>query len=160
QTLTFEPKNRHFPMSTEYTASIPAQTAAENGAHLKSGLSWKFRTGTVHMIGHYPPAGPVRPTTLMMVQFDQKINADAVLKAIHVSADGKAIKVIAVSENEKQSNKELAELLKHARAGTHVVFKPQAPLPLASSIAVRIGPGTPSAEGPLLNKNVEMFNFD
>jgi len=160
QTLTFEPTAKQLPMSTFYEMNVPAGTASVTGGKLATGETWNFSTSTVQLISSYPDISPsVKPTTLIMARFNQKIDKEAILAMTKISTREQFFPVVSASQAEIDSDKVLKSRLKDVPENTFVVFKASAPLPLASTIAVKIGPQIKSAEGPLLSKKSADFQF-
>ena len=160
KTLTFEPSAKRLPMSTRYDLTVPAGTTAETGGKLATEIIWHFSTSTVQLASSYPSSDmSVRPSTLIMARFNQKINKESILAMTQLSAGKRSLPVVAASQSEIDSDPILKEQLKDVPQNTFVVFKAASPLPLATRLAVKIGPNIKSAEGPLLSKNAATFEF-
>lgn len=160
QTVSFVPTKRHFPMATEYTVTIPAATKSINGATLSEPVSWKFTTPSPQLIGHYPEVTrSVRPTTLMMMHFNQRVSASAILALTTVKAGDQTIPIAQASEGDISEDTTLSKRIKNLPASSTVTFKTVQPLPYNSRIVIHIGPNIPSAEGPRTTASPARFEF-
>ncbi|HWC77534.1 MAG TPA: Ig-like domain-containing protein, partial [Blastocatellia bacterium] len=81
KTLLFEPEGR-FPMSTEYAVTVPAGVKSATGASLVAAKSWKFNTPAPVVKSSYPDHSPQRRDAMMFVEFDQRVDPQAVLRTI------------------------------------------------------------------------------
>jgi uncharacterized protein YfaS (alpha-2-macroglobulin family) len=167
RTILFDPEHR-FPMATTYTVEVPAGTKATNGRALKTATKFTFETPPVTLVQSYPYNGtPQHVDVPMFLLFDQKIDAQAVLSKLKVTADGKAFQValLSAAEIEKAKDKQLAAVVEQAKKGSSpygdsqgaqdgrwLAFRTTQPFPSDAQIRIEIPAGTPSAEGP--NKTV------
>jgi hypothetical protein len=85
KTLIFEPEGR-FPMATNYSVEIPAGTKSANGGVLATAKRWTFATPPVQMKSSYPNDGPHKRNPVLFAEFDQRIDAAAMLKSIRLTA--------------------------------------------------------------------------
>ena len=81
------------------------------------------------------------------------------LETIKVTANGSPVNVVLADQQDIEKDETVSQMVKNALEGRWLVFKATESLPAASSIVVTIGPGTPSAEGPLVTKDAQSFNF-
>lgn len=167
KTLLFEPEGR-FPMATRYKASVAAGTRSALGQALASGKSWDFATPPLQIKDSYPAATiPQRRDPLLFVSFDQRIDADAVLKKIRVSSGKSQWKVRLAAEEEVKADTDVQRLIKSSSEGRWLAFRvvPQPgadsklPLPADSDVSVTIDTGTASAEGPRLTESPQSYAF-
>ncbi len=173
RTILFDPDVR-FPMATTYTVEIPAGTKAANGNALDTGTKFTFETPPLTMVSRYPvDYQPQHLDVPMFVLFDQKIDAQAVLSKITVTADGKAVSIkriddaeiqrIADDKKAKPRDKALAAMVEGAKRneqdGRWVAFRADKDFPKDAAIAVTIPAGTTSAEGPNPTKTPQTFTF-
>jgi uncharacterized protein YfaS (alpha-2-macroglobulin family) len=163
RTIVFAPDVR-FPQSTTYKVEIPAGTKSPQGGVLKSAVAFSFETPPPLIISHYPDGGqPQRLDVPMMVEFDQKIDAQRVLGLMKVSANGEVVAVRMVDAAEVAGDKQLAAAIDQAKQagheGRYVVFRAVKPLPADASISIEIPQGTPSAEGPNKTTSSQSFQF-
>jgi len=100
RTILFDPDIR-FPMSTTYTVEVPAGTKAANGNALDAATKFTFETPPLTMVSRFPvDYQPQHLDVPMFVLFDQKIDAQAVLSKITVTANGKAVQVTKIDDAE------------------------------------------------------------
>lgn len=158
RTVLFDPKpsenaDARFPMSTEYKVEVPSGTKSTSGKSLAKAQSWSFTTPTVTMVSSAPNGGPHDLDPLLWVVFNQEIDRDAVLKTIKLEGGGSnSIRLAQAGEIENSG-------LDPKQAKRWVAFKATEKLKSATNYTVKIGPGTPSAEGPLTTKEVQSFSF-
>ena len=162
KTLTFEHDSAtidRLPMATDYVATVPAGTESATGGVLAESVSWRFSTPSAEMTTSYPhgDAQPLEPT--FFVAFDQRIDPDSVLSTIQVTADGQPVTLRLATESEVETDDRVSYLADGAGDGRWLAFRATSPLPADSGISVTIGPGTPSAEGPLVTTEAQHFNF-
>jgi len=162
KTLTFEHDSAtidRLPMATDYVATVPAGTESATGGILAESVSWRFSTPPAEMTTSYPygDAQPLEPT--FFVAFDQRIDPDSVLRTIEVTADGQPVSLRLATEDEVESDERVTYLVDGAGEGRWLAFRATSPLPADSGISVTIGPGTPSAEGPLVTTEAQYFDF-
>jgi alpha-2-macroglobulin len=163
QTLTFEyqgetPVDR-FPMATEFEAEVPAGTASETGGRLAQAVTWRFSTPPPSLISSYPSGSAVRLEPIFFIAFDQLVDSEAVLSTVSVTAGGRAVSVRLASQSDIDGDEVTARLVENAGDGRWLAFRAAEPLPADANIIVTIGPGTPSAEGPLRTEEAQSFSF-
>lgn len=162
KTLTFQSDSKlidRLPKATEYTATIPAGTKSATGGTLADPVTWTFTTPPPKVVSTYPYDSPQPLTPVFFVAFDQRIDPGAVLETIQVNAGGQPVSVVLAGDEDLQKDEQVSQLVKNALEGRWLAFKATEPLPAATSITVTIGPGTPSAEGPLVTKEAQTFGF-
>jgi len=147
------------PMATEYTVTIPAGTQSAIGGVLAKPVQFKFSTPTPILNRYYPSYDPQPLDPIFFVSFDQRINPDAVLETIQVTADGKAVDVRLATEDEIAEDAAIISMSENAGEGRWLAFLSYESLPADTSINVAIGPGTPSAEGPLVTESAQGYSF-
>src|SRR5215468_1650032 len=81
KTLLFEPAVR-FPMATSYSVEIPAGTKSVTGGSLGAAKRWTFSTPPPKVKSSFPTNGPHSRNPLFFIEFDQRIEPDALLKKI------------------------------------------------------------------------------
>ncbi|MEM5775766.1 MAG: Ig-like domain-containing protein, partial [Anaerolineaceae bacterium] len=163
KTLTFNYDSDlidRLPKATQYTVTVPAGTKSASGNELSQDVTWSFSTPAPVITGTYPYAyEPQDVNPVFLIQFDQRVDPAAVLETIKVTADGKNVQVRLASETEIQADGTAASLAKYALEGRWLAFKAVSALPKDSEIVVTVGPGTPSAEGPLTTETAQSYNF-
>ncbi|MGD2079297.1 MAG: MG2 domain-containing protein, partial [Chloroflexota bacterium] len=162
KTLSFEHDSTaidRLPMATEYRVTIPAGTESASGGQLAETVSWTFSTPPPQLDRGYPQdsSQPLEPT--LFAGFDQRIDPDAVLGTIEVAADGQPVAIRLADQDEIEADEQVRRMSENWAEGRWLAFRPTAPLPADSAISVVIGPGTPSAEGPLTTTEPQRFSF-
>lgn len=169
KTLTFqydsESINR-LPKATEYQVTIPKGTKSVSGQELQKDVTWTFTTPPPAITEIWPnPETPLSLEPIFYLSFNQQIDPASVLNTITLqSAAGegtvpKTFSLTLVDEAEITSDSQLQEHLKNAVEGRWLAFRPDEPLESSSNYSLIVGPGTPSAEGPLVNKAVQNYSF-
>jgi uncharacterized protein YfaS (alpha-2-macroglobulin family) len=162
RTLTFEHESDtvdRLPMATEFVVTVPAGTESATGGILAETVRWTFSTPPPQMVGSYPTDGPQPLEPVFVVTFDQRIQPEAVLETIQVTADGQDVPIRLADDGELDANKAARRLADGAGEGRWLAFVAQEPLPADASIHVTVGPGTPSAEGPLVTTVAHRYSF-
>jgi uncharacterized protein YfaS (alpha-2-macroglobulin family) len=162
KTLTFEYDSDlidRLPKATAYTVTIPAGTKSETGGVLEKAVTWKFSTPAAKVVSIYPQDIPQPLQPLIFVSFDQRIDPAAVLKTIQVFAANRPSRLVLASQAEIEKDESISRYVKNAQEGRWLVFKAAEPFPAATFVSVTIGPGTPSAEGPLVTTSAQSFSF-
>ncbi|MEZ5411373.1 MAG: alpha-2-macroglobulin family protein [Acidimicrobiales bacterium] len=136
------------PAATEYTVTVPAGTRSANGGELAEAYRWTFATPAPQVASFTDLSAPVGLTPVLVAVFDQQVDPEAVLATVSLTADGDERAVRLASPEEIDADNAAARAVKGALAGRWVAFRPDEPLPAAADLAIEIGPGTPSAEGP------------
>ncbi|MGD9316968.1 MAG: MG2 domain-containing protein, partial [Anaerolineae bacterium] len=162
KTLTFEYDSEaidRLPMATEYVATVLAGTESASGGVLAEGVQWSFRTPPPTMIDHLPSGSPQPLEPLFLVAFDQRIDPEAVLGTIRVMAGGQPVPIKLASGERVAADKASSRLAERTGDGRWLAFVAEEPLPADTSISVTVGPGTPSAEGPLVTTEAQSYEF-
>ncbi|MEA3441321.1 MAG: hypothetical protein U9R58_13670, partial [Chloroflexota bacterium] len=162
KTLTFQYDSElvdRLPMATEYMVTIPAGTESAVGGELTETVSWTFSTPPVKMIARYPGDDPQPLNPLFFVAFDQRIDPQAVLNTIEVTADNQPTSLVNAVDLEIELDKDVSRLVERTGEGRWLAFRVGKTLPADAYISVSIGPGTPSAEGPLVTEQEQGFSF-
>ena len=162
RTLTFEYDSDlidRLPKATVYQVSVPAGTQSVEGSVLAEAVEWTFSTPPPKVTSTYPSDMPQPLYPLFFVAFDQRISPAAVLETIQVKAGGQIVSATLASETEIQADEQVKGLVKGAQEGRWLAFRLVEPLPPDTPVTVSIGPGTPSAEGPLVTEESYSFGF-
>ncbi len=186
KTLTFEYDSElidRLPMATEFRVTVPEGTNSASGSVLAEAVSWTFTTPPPKVTDSYPSNIPQPLQPLMFIAFDQRIDPAAVLETIHFSMSSdkagnstgaaaeldvlyssdepgeSAIQFILATEAEIAQNETVSRLAEQTPEGRWLAFRAAEPFPAAADITITIGPGTPSAEGPLLSADTQTFQF-
>jgi alpha-2-macroglobulin len=171
RTILFDPEVR-FPQATTYQVEIPAGTKSANGGVLKKPTKFTFETPPPKLVQSYPSSGvPQHLDVPMFVLFDQKVDPQAVLAKLTVTANGKpwAVQLLddaelaKLADSKRNAEQQLARLVEAARKneqdGRWIAFRTDQPFPKDATISVTLPAGTPSAEGPNVTKTAQSFGF-
>jgi uncharacterized protein YfaS (alpha-2-macroglobulin family) len=162
RTILFEPRGEvshdstqqaRFPMATRYKVEVPQGVKAAAGTALEKAASWTFTTPTVTVTGSSPGGGPQGLEPLMWATFNQDVDQAEVLKTIKIEGGAPLGLRLASAEEVKSSG------LDPETPKRWIAFKATERLRPATNYAVTIGPGTPSAEGPLKTEQAQSFGF-
>ncbi|HWO18581.1 MAG TPA: DUF6049 family protein, partial [Kofleriaceae bacterium] len=170
RTIVFDPDVR-FPQATTYQVEVPAGTKGTAGAALAAATKFSFETPPPTLVSSFPSGGHQRLDAPIFVLFDQKIDAQAVLGKLRVTANGKpwgatlldpaALDTLAKSR--RTDHRQVAALVTAAKQngqnGRWLALRPAQPLPTDAAIEVVIPEGTPSAEGPNRTKQAQWLSF-
>ncbi len=162
KTLSFEYDSTaidRLPMATEYVVTVPAGTASATGGVLAQMVSWTFSTPPPIMTGSTPSSSPQPLDPLFLVTFDQRVDPEAVLDTIQVEANSQAVPTRLATADQVEADKAARRLAERAGEGRWLAFVAEKPLPADAAISVTIGPGTPSAEGPLVTQEAQRYEF-
>ncbi|MGW8319561.1 MAG: Ig-like domain-containing protein, partial [Candidatus Promineifilaceae bacterium] len=162
KTLSFEFESDlidRLPMATEYRVTIPAGTTSATGGRLADTVSWTFTTPPPQVTAFHPQSSPQPLNPLFFVAFDQRVDSESVLNTIQVTADGQTMPIVLATAAEIEADETVSAMAETAPAERWLAFKSQSPLPADAAIAISIGPGTPSAEGPLVTETAQRFDF-
>ena len=162
KTLTFEydsTKIDRLPKATSYTVTVPAGTKSESGSVLATAVTWKFTTPAPIVVSKYPQDIPQPLQPLIFIGFDQRIDPAAVLKTIQLYAANNSYELRLATDDEISEDTQISRFVENAQQGRWLVFKALKPFPADSSVSITVGPGTPSAEGPLETTTAQSFSF-
>jgi uncharacterized protein YfaS (alpha-2-macroglobulin family) len=160
RTLMFQPEKR-FPMATEYLVEVPAGTRSQAGQALAAASTWTFRTPPPTMKRGHPDGNSEPLEPLVFVEFDQAIDAKAMLGFVELTSGRGDTKfpIRLADADEVEANDTVRRLSQQAEKGQWLAFRPVSPLPIATSFTVRVKPGAPSAEGPRKTVKEQSFSF-
>ncbi len=158
-TLGFWPTKR-LAGATAYKVSVQGVTTTA-GAKVAD-VSWAFATPPASVARTWPADGSdqVQPGTLILVAFDQPVDAASVQAAAHLESDGKPLPPLKAREAtaEERSRWASEEALKPV-LDRLVVLQPAQALPAPAKVALIVGPGVRSKEGPLPSTKPFRLNF-
>ena len=177
RTIVFDPEVR-FPQSTTYQVEIPAGTKSATGDALATAVKFKFETPAPVLRGHWPSESePQRLDVPIFMEFDQKVDAKAVLTALKVTVHAKphpgtqgdpwqdktfSPQLRMLTPSEIDANKPLKALVESEQKeheGRWLALRTTSNLPPDAAVALELPIGTPSAEGPNKTKVVQGFSF-
>ncbi len=159
KTLMFEPTVR-MPMATRYEVTVPKGTRSALGTTLGKAQTWSFTTPTPTVVTTYPANEPTRRMPLVFVGFDQRIDREAVARTIVLKAGRKDERKVRLARREEiDADPTVRQLVDGAEDDRWLAFVPVSALPYDTRVTVKIGPGTPSAEGPRTTTEAQTFGF-
>jgi hypothetical protein len=163
KTLLWESDGPRIPMATTFTVTVPAGTASATGGKLPKAVTWTFATPPPRLLTSHPSYGPQRLDPVILMGFDQKIDARAVLATTKLEADGKTLGLRMATDKEIAADERAAVF---AKASVKAPQKDRVLLLVATerlkpdtSYTVTVGPGTPSQEGPERTTEPQTFGF-
>ncbi len=146
------------PMATQYRVEIPAGTASAAGTELAVAVSWTFTTPAPTVIAFPADQNQSLPLdTVFVAVFDQRIDPAAVLDTVTLSADGQTQELRLATDDEVAADEPATLALAGVPDGRALAFRATETLPADAEIEVDIGPGTPSAEGPLTTSAAQTY---
>lgn len=163
KTLLFEPDGRA-PMATEYSVEVPAGVKSALGNALAKPEKWTFSTPPVRVISSYPGGDAQPRDPVMFLAFDQRIDQNAILKAITVRA-GSVYPIRLATEDEIAADATIKALAGQAGEGRWIAFRVVSAsgevqlLPGNTAVSYTLNTGAPSAEGPRLTPSPQSFAF-
>jgi uncharacterized protein YfaS (alpha-2-macroglobulin family) len=160
RTLRFESDSDLFdrlPMATDYLVTIPAGTTSQTGGELARAVSWEFTTPPVQIQSFEPQGGsqPLEPVFLAVA--DQRIDPTAVLETVTLTADGEEQTLRLATEAEIADDKRISKRVDYLLDGRWIAFRAIQAFEPDTALEIRIGPNTPSAEGPRRSTDPEFF---
>ena len=81
------------------------------------------------------------------------------LKTISVRAGDRSFALELLTGDEAKADGTLSDHVQRAQEGRWLAFRTTEPLPADSAVTVTVGPGTPSAEGPLTTAKAKTYTF-
>jgi len=161
RTLLFEPEAARLPMATEFQIQLdPAARAADDSAPATK-TQWQFSTPAPVLQQRFPEGPGVRLQPLIVLGFDQRIDATAMLPFIRLeTADGKrASRLRLAKEDEIKAEDALPAPWQSRDPQRTLVLIAESPLPTETQVSVVVAAGAPSAEGPRLTSAEQRFSF-
>ncbi len=153
RTLRFDATSElveRLPMATEYTVTVPAGTTSATGGVLAADVSWDFATPAARVLSFQPTDNTsLALEPVFLATFDQRIDPAAVLATITLTAGDTPRPLRLATQAEIDDDESVRQAVSAATEGRWMAFRATEALPADSAITVEIGPGTPSAEGPL-----------
>jgi uncharacterized protein YfaS (alpha-2-macroglobulin family) len=162
KTLTFEYDSElidRLPKATEFHATVPAGTKSTAGGALADAVTWTFKTPPPKIVTNYPSDSPQPLEPLFFILFDQRIDPAAVLKTVQVTSGSGNVDIVLASQTEIDEDERVRQLTKDSPEGRWLAFRATQSFSPETNISVSIGPGTPSAEGPLTTTETQSFGF-
>jgi uncharacterized protein YfaS (alpha-2-macroglobulin family) len=151
KTLIFDPEGGRLPMATEYSVTVPGRAGL-------APVTWKFATPPPKLVQKYPEGVSARRDTIVFMEFDQRVEPEAVLRTLKLQA-GAALQVRLATEDEIRRDENVKRLVASATQGRWLALRAASMMPADSPVSVTIGPGTPSAEGARRTTAAQSFAF-
>jgi alpha-2-macroglobulin len=145
------------PMATTFTATVPAGTKSATGKVLGAEATFTFATPAPVVESFLGAEENVALEPVFVATFDQRINVDAVLGTIALNAGTAIVPIRVATAAEIAADERAKNVVANAKEGRWIAFRPVSALPKATSFSVMVGPGTPSAEGPLTTTEAKVF---
>lgn len=161
RTLLFEPDAPRLPMATHYEVMVEAGLAAADGKELGEELRWHFQTPALGLTGAYPTGSGVELEPVILLFFNQRVDPETLIPSLKVrDGDDREIAYRLATDNEIQSDSELARQVNSRIPGTWIAIRAEQPLPGNSRINLVVGAGAASAEGLLLTTEPQRRHFN
>ena len=151
KTLIFDPEGGRLPMATEFEVTVPGRAGV-------APATWKFATPAPKLVRKYPEGVSARRDTLVFMEFDQRVEPEAVLRTLKLQA-GAPVQVRLATADEIGRDENVKRLAASAAQGRWVALRAASELPSNTPVTVTLGPGTPSAEGPRRTAAPQSFSF-
>ncbi len=166
KTLLFDPAVR-FPMATNYSVEIPAGTKSATGGALGVARRWTFSTPPLEIKTKYPINGPHSRNPVVFIEFNQRVNPDALIRKISLRAYDRSWNLRLATAEEIAADDIVNQSVKAANEGTWIALRAIArsgdeadkPLLTGSTYTVNVVSGAPSAEGPRVTTGDQSFTF-
>ena len=136
RTLRFEftGAEDRLPMATSYQVVVPAGTASQSGHKLATAVSWTFRTPPPKVLTFAPENTTVDTTPLFVATFDQRVDPDAVIKTISLTASGNKVAIRRATTAEIIADDQVHQISQDAPDGRWIVFRPVSDLPNGAAL--------------------------
>ncbi len=152
QLLIFEgPEAFRLPMATRYQLEIPAGTRSLSGGTLAEAHRFEFTTPPPRIERSEPAHGPQPLDPLVMMLFDQRMDAAAVHARLRMIAGSETVATRAIDPRAQNADGAAVRAFAGGDAllDRVVALRAARPLPTATTVVVTVPAGTPSAEGPV-----------
>lgn len=159
RTLVFLPQGEHMPMATAYRVDIPAGTKAASGAALAHDVAFGFATPAPQLVDRHPEGNQVRPDGVVLLEFDQPVDAETVVALTTVTAGEQEIAFRAATAEELAADAVASSLAAEVQEGRIVALRTLAPFPFDTACSVTLHPGLPSLEGPSTTTSAVNWDF-
>ena len=146
------------PAATNYVVEVPAGTTAANGAELVDDVRFEFSTPTPQVVLVTPVHDSLSTEPIFFIRFDQRIDPEAILEAIHLSADGDDIAIRLATGDEINEDTQASNLAETTLPDRWLALRPAEPMPTDAVIQLDIGPNVPSAEGPETSTDTSSYS--
>jgi len=159
RTLLFQPMGR-FPMATDYEVVVPAGTRSANGDTLGDAASFSFSTPPLGLVHRYPESGPHGLEPVILLGFDQRVDAEALLPHVELKAGSRQVPLRQATDEEIADDESARYYTESVlQDGYWVALRAKEVLPRATTCTVTVSKGAPSAEGPRTTPGDQLFTF-
>ena len=145
------------PASTDYQVTIPSGTEAANGATLAETVTWSFTTPTPTVTTFVGDSESLPLAPVFVAVFDQRVDPAAVLAVTELTAAGATTPIRLATAAEIADDASAKNAVEAALDSRAVAFRPVTELAPDTALKITIGPGTPSAEGPLTATSADTY---
>src|SRR5215212_8306908 len=123
KTLIFDPEGGRLPMATEYVVTVPGRAGV-------APATWKFATPAPKLVRKHPEGVSARRDAVVFVEFDQRVEPEAVLPALKLQAAGGALlQVRLATEDEINRDENVKRLVASATQGRWLAVRAAGELP-------------------------------
>jgi uncharacterized protein YfaS (alpha-2-macroglobulin family) len=146
------------PAATRYDVTVPAGTTSASGSTLADDVSWTFTTPAPTVLDVAGVGDSMSTSPIWVATFDQRVDAEAVLSAVTVTAADDEVPIRLATDDEIADDDVARNAMGAALDARAVAFTPAQELPVDADVEIAIGPDIPSAEGPLTRPDVETYS--
>ncbi len=158
RTLLFKPDVR-FPMATDYKVVVPVGTSSSTGDKLKKKTEFSFSTPAPAIERKHPTRGPHDLNPVIFLEFDQKINPEAMVEHMVLEFNGRKRSLKLATRERIDDDDVVRNMVEHAKEGRWTALVSDKILPKGTSFKVVVKKGAPSAEGPKTTPGKQTFSF-
>ncbi len=145
------------PAATNYVVEIGEATTSANGAELDEPVRFEFSTPTVQVRDVVPMHNSLPTEPIFFIEFDQRVDPQAVLEVITLTANGERVDVRLANDEEIAEDPAIQGRSERALPDRWMAIRPAEPLPTAARLSLTVGPEIPSVEGPEVSNDT--FDF-
>ena len=147
RTALFDPDER-FPMATSYVATVPAGTTSATGGVLEQELRFGFRTPALRVLSFTPGGGPQPLDPVLVLEFDQAIDRDALLPFVELRGGGSSFALRIATDAEIAADGAARAVVARVPPERILALRAEQLLPRGTRFMLILRMGAPSAEGP------------
>ncbi|MBI2892360.1 MAG: hypothetical protein HYY06_02330 [Deltaproteobacteria bacterium] len=146
-TLAFEPAGR-LPFATSFVATVPAGTRSAVGGTLAEAVRFTFETPALEVVAITPGGSRARLDSPIALVFNQRIDPEALGRAVQVRAGTSAVQTRVVPFAEAAGRGEVGRWIQGVLPERALVLAPSRPFAPGTAVSVVVPAGTRGAEGP------------
>ncbi len=148
RTLVFEAEGR-LPMATTYTLSVAPGLVGSDGQSTTAAFTDSFTLPALSVEAWAPSAGAITGLQpVLVVAGDQDLRAEALLPHLNLSGGGETVPLRLATPGEIEADASARALYRDRPRDRLGAYVPARPLARATSYALTLAKGAPSAEGP------------